>query len=310
MLDYFPHATVVEATPSDTSDIFPENPDIFFETRYEQLNFSDVDIDTFGGMKLGDKAGNFYGVRRPDMPGVCLGTHLDTYIHTPNTDFFHGIQDQLLEFFNPDQLRDVIVKDSISYKGASTIREYQFPSITKDIITHTNHTSSVMFRVIAWNCFDGSSKARIMYGNIDTFCLNGLVSGDYEANVGKRTSGFKLDGFLGRMTEGLQRFETETQLIQGYAESRVRLTSVEQFFEELGVTKQQTERLNDQFIRESYDRGLNLWSVVSALTYDSSNRTLNTTKHDHEGVTRIKDQREVAKWLKSNAWSRLCEEAA
>ena len=310
MLDYFPHATVVEATPSDTSDIFPENPNVFFETRFEPLSFSDVDIDTFGGMKLGDKAGNFYGVRRPDMPGVCLGTHLDTYTHTPNTDFFHGIQDQLVEFFEPHQLGDVIVKDSISYKGASTIREYQFPSITKDIITHTNHTSSVMFRVIAWNCFDGSSKARIMYGNIDTFCLNGLVSGDYEANVGKRTSGFKLDGFLGRMTEGLQRFETETQLIQGYAESKVRLKSVEQFFEELGVTKQQTERLNDQFIRESYDRGLNLWSVISALTYDSSNRTLNTTKHDHEGVTRIKDQREVAKWLKSNAWSRLCEEAA
>ena len=310
MLDYFPHATVVEATPSDTSDIFPENPNVFFETRFEPLSFSDVDIDTFGGMKLGDKAGNFYGVRRPDMPGVCLGTHLDTYTHTPNTDFFHGIQDQLVEFFTPNMLKDVIVKDSVSYGGKSTIREYQFPSITKDIITHTNHTSSVMFRVIAWNCFDGSSKARIMYGNIDTFCLNGLVSGDYEANVGKRTSGFKLDGFLGRMTEGLQRFETETQLIQGYAESRVRLTSVEQFFEELGVTKQQTERLNDQFIRESYDRGLNLWSVISALTYDSSNRTLNTTKHDHEGVTRIKDQREVAKWLKSNAWSRLCEEAA
>ena len=310
MLDYFPHATVVEATPSDTSDIFPENPNVFFETRFEPLSFSDVDIDTFGGMKLGDKAGNFYGVRRPDMPGVCLGTHLDTYTHTPNTDFFHGIQDQLLEFFNPDQLRDVIVKDSISYKGASTIREYQFPSITKDIITHTNHTSSVMFRVIAWNCFDGSSKARIMYGNIDTFCLNGLVSGDYEANVGKRTSGFKLDGFLGRMTEGLQRFETETQLIQGYAESRVRLTSVEQFFEELGVTKQQSERLNEQFIREARQRGMNLWSVVSALTYDSSHRTINTTKHDHEGVTRIGDQRQVAKWLKSNAWSRLCEEAA
>ena len=309
MLDYFPHATVIESTPSDTSDIFPENPDVFFETSFEPLRFEDVNINTFGGVTLGDKAGNFYGVRRPDMPGVCLGTHLDTYTHTPNTDFFHGIQDQLLEFFTPDQLRDVIVKDSVSYKGASTIREYQFPSITH-VIRTDKHASSVMFRVIAWNCFNGSSKARIMYGSIDSFCANGLVSGDYEANVGKRTSGFRLDGFLGRMTEGLQRFETETQLIQGYAESKVRLTSVDQFFEELGVTKQQTERLNDQFKREAYDRGMNLWSVVSALTYDSSHRTINTTKHDHEGVTRIGDQRQVAKWLKSKAWSRLCEEAA
>jgi hypothetical protein len=310
MLDYFPHATVVESTPSDTSDIFPENPEIFFETRYEQLNFADVDIDTFGGMKLGDKAGNYWGVRRLDTPDVCLGTHLDTYVHTPNGAFFHGIQDQLLEFFTPDQMKDVIVKDSVSYGGKSTIREYQFPSITKDIITDTNHTSSVMFRVIAWNCFDGSSKARIIYGSIDSFCLNGLISGDYEANVGKRTSGFKLTRFLDRMSEGMQRFETDTQLIQGYAESKVNLTSVEQFFEELGVTKQQTERLKDQFIRESYERGMNLWSVVSTLTYDASHRTINTTKHDHEGVTRIKDQREVATWLKSNAWSHLCEEAA
>lgn len=112
------------------------------------------------------------------------------------------------------------------------------------------------------------------------------------------------------MTEGLQRFETDAQLIQGYAESKVILPYVEQFFEELGVTKQQSERLNEQFIREARQRGLNLWSVISALTYDSSHRTINTTKHDHEGVTRIGDQRQVAKWLKSNAWSHLCERAA
>ena len=304
MLDNFPYVT-----PLNSSDIFPENPDVFFETSFEPLRFEDVDINTFGGVTLGDKAGNFYGVRRKDMPNTCLGVHLDTYTHTPNTDFFHGIQDQLLEFFNPDQLRDVIVKDSVSYKGASTIREYQFPSITH-VIRTDKLASSVMFRVIAWNCFDGSSKARIMYGSIDSFCANGLVSGDYEANVGKRTSGFRLDGFLGRMTEGLQRFETDAQLIQGYADSKVILPYVEQFFEELGVTKQQSERLNEQFKREAYDRGLNLWSVISALTYDSSHRTINTTKHDHEGVTRIGDQRQVAKWLKSNAWSHLCERAA
>ena len=304
MLDNFPLVT-----PLSSSDIFPENPDVFFETSFEPLRFEDVDINTFGGVTLGDKAGNFYGVRRKDMPNTCLGVHLDTYTHTPNTDFFHGIQDQLLEFFEPHQLGDVIVKDSVSYKGASTIREYQFPSITH-VIRTDKHASSVMFRVIAWNCFDGSSKARIMYGSIDSFCTNGLVSGDYEANVGKRTSGFRLDGFLGRMTEGLQRFETDAQLIQGYAESKVILPYVEQFFEELGVTKQQTERLNEQFKREAYDRGLNLWSVISALTYDSSHRTINTTKHDHEGVTRIGDQRQVAKWLKSTAWSHLCERAA
>ena len=304
MLDNFPLVTSLTS-----SDIFPENPDVFFETSFEPLRFEDVDINTFGGVTLGDKAGNFYGVRRKDMPNTCLGVHLDTYTHTPNTDFFHGIQDQLLEFFEPHQLGDVIVKDSVSYKGASTIREYQFPSITH-VIRTDKLASSVIFRVIAWNCFDGSSKARIMYGSIDSFCTNGLVSGDYEASVGKRTSGFRLDGFLGRMTEGLQRFETDAQLIQGYAESKVRLTSVEQFFEGLDVTKQQSERLNEQFKREAYDRGLNLWSVISALTYDSSHRTLNTTKHDHEGVTRIGDQRQVARWLKSNAWSHLCERAA
>ena len=304
MLDNFPLVTSLTS-----SDIFPENPDVFFETSFEPLRFEDVDINTFGGVTLGDKAGNFYGVRRKDMPNTCLGVHLDTYTHTPNTAFFHGIQDQLLEFFEPHQLGDVIVKDSVSYKGASTIREYQFPSITH-VIRTDKLASSVMFRVIAWNCFNGSSKARIMYGSIDSFCTNGLVSGDYEANVGKRTSGFRLDGFLGRMTEGLQRFETDAQLIQGYAESKVILPYVEQFFEELGVTKQQSERLNEQFKREAYDRGLNLWSVISALTYDSSHRTLNTTKHDHEGVTRIGDQRQVARWLKSNAWSHLCERAA
>ena len=304
MLDNFP--LVTQLSPSD---IFPENPDVFFETSFEPLRFEDVDINTFGGVTLVDKAGNFYGVRRKDRPNTCLGVDLDTYTHTPNTDFFHGIQDQLLEFFEPHQLGDVIVKDSVSYKGASTIREYQFPSITH-VIRTDKLASSVMFRVIAWNCFNGSSKARIMYGSIDSFCTNGLVSGDYEANVGKRTSGFRLDGFLGRMTEGLQRFETDAQLIQGYAESKVILPYVEQFFEELGVTKQQSERLNEQFKREAYDRGLNLWSVISALTYDSSHRTLNTTKHDHEGVTRIGDQRQVARWLKSNAWSHLCERAA
>ena len=52
MLDNFPLVTSLTS-----SDIFPENPDVFFETSFEPLNFSE------GVSKLGDKAGNYWGVR-------------------------------------------------------------------------------------------------------------------------------------------------------------------------------------------------------------------------------------------------------
>ena len=50
MLDNFPLVTSLTS-----SDIFPENPDVFFETSFEPLRFEDVDINTFGGVMLGDK---------------------------------------------------------------------------------------------------------------------------------------------------------------------------------------------------------------------------------------------------------------
>ena len=45
MLDNFPYVT-----PLNSSDIFPENPDVFFETSFEPLRFEDVNINTFGGV--------------------------------------------------------------------------------------------------------------------------------------------------------------------------------------------------------------------------------------------------------------------
>ena len=306
MLDNFPISTYPSNEP-----IFEENPEVFFETRMEPLYARNAGLAEY---EVGPRAGSFSGVFRNDNDN-CLGVHKEgSYVLVNNRPFFEGIQEKLTEYFTADQLLKVKVKDSVSHLGSSVIREYIFESINSTIESKS-HSTTLTFRVIAWNCFDGSTKATVIFGNIDSFCTNGLISGQYQASSRKRTSGFVLDSFLGYMDSGLKDYEIEMARLQEYAETPVLVPYVSEFFEKLsGVSERNAQRLNEQFKEEMSIRGLNLWAVVSTLTNYASHTDglfpVRDTGNSHEGVTLLNRQSQVGKWLNSKAWNDLVEIAA
>jgi hypothetical protein len=308
MLDNFPQYF----PPNEPVPVFKENPEVFFETRMEPLYARQDGI--VANYEIGPRAGSFSGVFRNDNDN-CLGVHKEgSYTLVNNRPYFEGIQEKLIEYFNADDLLKVKIKDSVSHLGSSVIRQYVFESINSTIESRS-HSTTLTFRVIAWNCFDGSTKASVIFGNIDDFCTNGLISGQYQASSRKRTSGFVLDTFVGRMDSGLEQYQKEMIQLQKYAETPVLIPYVTEFFEKLsGVSERNAKRLNEQFLEELSLRGPNLWAVVSTLTNYASHTDgrfpVRETGNSHEGVTLLNRQAQVGKWLNSKAWNNLVEIAA
>jgi hypothetical protein len=297
---------------SPNGAIFPVNENLFFETRMEPL-YAKSGLTEYIHDLIGPRAGNFSGVFRNDTDD-CLGIHKEgSYTLVNNKPFFSGIEEKLTEYFTDAELHGVKVKDSISHNGSSCIREYIFNNI-HSIIETTKHVTKVNFRVIGWNCFDGSTKATIVYGNIDSFCTNGLISGQYEATSRKRTSGFFLEDFVQRMDSGLDQYSVEMKKLQEYAESLINLNCVTEFFITLNVSERNKERLQQQYITEMATRGQNLWAVVSTLTNYASHTNglfpVRDTGNSHEGVTLMTRQAQVGRWLKSSGWAKLEAQSA
>ena len=298
--------------------LFPVNEDLFFETRMEPV-YARVKDDTgyivdptLNRYVLGPRAGEFSAVYRNDTDD-CLGMHKEgSYTLVNNKPFFTGIEEKLTEYFTEDELHGVKIKDSISHSGSSCIREYRFNNI-KHVIETKKHSTDVSFRVIGWNCFDGSTKATIVYGNIDSFCTNGLISGQDEATSRKRTSGFFLDGFVQRMEKGLEQYAVEMKKLQRYAETIISMRLAIEFFITLKTSDRNKERLQQRFAIEAATRGQNLWAVVSTLTNYASHTDglfpVRDTGNSHEGVTLMTRQAQVNKWLGGKQWDSLCNQA-
>ena len=118
---------------------------------------------------------------------IDLGVHSTDYTLTQNHDLLSIVEEQLIEYFDPYVLRDVEVQDSVQQHGAVCIRQYIFPRISASITTNSGHVSPIRFRAIVWNCFNGRHKAKIIFGDIDMFCANGLITGEYDMVEKKRT---------------------------------------------------------------------------------------------------------------------------
>jgi hypothetical protein len=285
-----------------------ETTSLMFNTEMRDLYSNERHPDLYGEF-ITKRASDYQGVFRTDTDD-CLGIFKEnSYTLVQNDQFFSGIEDQLTDYFDPIVMDTMKVKDSASHHGAVSIREYHFPSLAKTIETN-RHKTSLNFRVIGWNCFDGSSRCKIIIGNIDTFCSNGLISGDYDTSSQKRTSGFDLRSFIGKVSTGLVRFDSDITKFQRYAESTVLTPYVNDFFNNLkGISERNAERLQSQYMDEVSVRGNNLWAVVSTLTnyashFDGRFPTRNTG-NNHDGVTSFNRQAQVGRWLNSDTFKTL-----
>ena len=170
-----------------SSLINPES-DIFFPVHQSHI-YSHDQANNCGFHMRSPK---YKVIKRTDT-GEELGIHKKGYVLVRNEDLFGMVEKQLHNHLDPIVMDTVEVSDHISYLGAVCVREYRFPRISHTITTENGHSTSLQMRAIVWNCFNGSSKVRILFGNVDMFCTNGMLTGSYNLVTKKRTSGFILE---------------------------------------------------------------------------------------------------------------------
>ena len=299
---------MLETLQNDSFNHFNHESPLWFTTEMRDLYSHESHPDLYGEFDT-HRAGTYQGVFRTDND-KCLGVFKDgSYTLVNNYQFYRGIEEQLINFFDPSVLDLCKIEDTSSWGGAVCIRQYLFPNLEREIVSD-RHSTSLTFRVIGWNCFDGSSKCRLIFGNIDSFCSNGLISGDYDQSSKKRTSGFDLTNFVGQLEKGILKYENDVSRYQTYAETKVLTPYVSEFFETLsGMSERNAKRLQDQYLEEASIRGNNLWAVVSTLTNYASHTDgrfpVRNTGNDHHGVTSYNRQSQVNKWLNSPQFVRL-----
>ena len=293
--------------PTTTLGTVPNDSDLYFETELRPLYSG---VYRYGEREY-HRAGKSVGVFRTDTDQY-LGHHKEnSYTLVDNKTFFGGIENALFHKFGDIPIKR---KDLTSFNGARCTREWIFPTLTTELKAGSS-VSTINFRSIGRNCFDGSSRCQIITGEIDEYCSNGMISGSYDTSSRKRTSGFDLTNLLSSVDHALEHYDSSVKVYQKWAESQIMVPYVKTFFESLkGVGERKADKFMDQYAKEAANRGQNLWAVVSALTayasHSSERFPTRDTGNNHWNETLLTRQFEVQKWLSSQAFRHLEQHAA
>lgn len=293
---------------------FPTDSEIFYNvTEYKPMWLEEVygtaHPHTDPDMKM---------LVRDDTQEV-LGYHKKDYSTVQNRDLFQHIEREMINNFDLLELEHVTVHDHLSKGGKSAAREYRFPK-TESLITNNGHKTDIQLRAIGWNCFDGSAKCKIIFGDIDMFCMNGMVLGEKDIIAKKRTKNFNLNDFTS-LEKSFENFKSKIDLYREWAQTRVNIADVEALFaksfkngkKKNDGTFSNLEMFLNQFKEECSVRGQNVWSVVSAMTTYSSHTdqwTLDKRSKDNEFGVLYRRQKDVQKIMNSEAFRELAKVAA
>ena len=232
-----------------------------------------------------------------------------------NEEILMPLQEQMINHFDPQVLVDVQIKDHITKGGAVCFAEYILPKISQPVETRTGHKTEIGLRYIMKNSHDGSSSVVMYSGDIDFFCTNGQINGQFDVARARHTKNFTIDGFLRAFDQSLLNHSQAVQQYQVWADTQLNSSvKVKELFKKLvnpsidmGDTSKKSRGLGDrlfaQYTDEIQTRGNNVFSLVSAMTHFAS--------HDDErfGLTSVGDngtlfkrQQTVNGWLKSKTF--------
>jgi hypothetical protein len=229
-----------------------------------------------------------------------------------NKELFTNVEDVLRKKMQGSALRDVQVTDKVSGWGRVCLREYVFPNIVCKLTRGAR--SSIAFRLIVQNGYGGSAL-RLHAGGIEFYCSNGMISGDYQSTYHKHTSGLVVAGVGASVENALQAFAHNQLKWQHWADTPVKYQEAMELFRQLASSEKLSENLAQQYMRETDQRGSNLWAVYSAMTYYASHTDgefklrESVVAQDSQASTMLQRELNVAKWIQSRHWKALerCE---
>jgi hypothetical protein len=258
------------------------------------------------------------GLFKEGKESTFLGAHTERYHVVENNDLFEHVRDAIVSSFDSNDncyqtdnlLRNVTITDKSSYDGAISMRDMVFNNSKFENVTNNGHTTSNALRIIVLNSFDGKTPVKVYGGNIDFFCLNGMVLGSFDVLSKRHTKNL----MLGNMSSSIR------NLFLNYARFTVDMKEqsqktldgergrafIEKCFE--GMDRKTSNMLN-QYDEECKTRGNNVWALTSAFTaYSSGNSAFFSSKNtanDHQEYTTLRRQNTVQRILNSDGYREL-----
>ena len=275
---------------------FPQESELYFDTWERPCYFKGKD-DTFY-MDEDHK----HIVRMYDDKPLSLGVVGKNYNKLSNEKLCKSIEETFVEALTDEELRGVDVKDTVSYHGGLSIRQYIFPNIRADI---QSRNSDVAFRTIIVNGYDGSSSFKLYNGAIDFFCSNGMVTGIYDMIVKKHTKGLQIPRLIVKVKTSIDIFYKQAEQWQHWVGKTITDEEAQECYESFpNASDKMVAKLMRQFHIESLSHGRTVWALYSAATFYSSHSAgefaTRETGQDHTASTLLNRERQVRSWVETD----------
>jgi len=253
-----------------------------------------------------------------EVTGEVIGHVGDTFTCASHRDFFEGVFSQVQENLTPEDIEGAEISYKHGRSNAFAMMDVQLPSVSSEIVTTNGHTTKLAQRIIALHSIDGGSGSNTtLFGNIDFFCLNGQVSGEYSTVRRRNTSQFSVEAFITQLRQSKNDFYLQSEQLQQFAQTALADNTVKRLLDSMLNTskpdpeakRRNVETKADKMFKLYRDevqvRGENKFALVSAFsnyaTYadDRNGFGLRNTanKNETKATSMMARELEVNKWM-------------
>ena len=264
----------------------------------------DFDVE-FEDTKVSDKKYVING-----KTGDYLGIVGKGFTCASHGDFYRGVMDTLTENLELSDMMNANYKWRTARGGAWTMLDITLPDMQVEISTD-KHTTTLGNRIISLHGIDGSCSNQVYFGQIDFFCTNGMIRGEYDKVRKKNTANFSLDSFIYELNRSRRDFYAETAKMQVWAQTDLKYVNVQSLLEEMITSRKKAEKMYQLYCHEASQRGHNKWALYSAFTNYASYAderngfNLRNTGNDTQAISMWSREQEVSKWVSDDRFITL-----
>lgn len=264
----------------------------------------DFDVE-FEDTKVSDKKYVING-----ETGEYLGIVGKGFTCASHGDFYRGVMDTLTENLEPSDMMNAQYNWRTARGGAWTMLDITLPDMQVEITTD-KHSTTLGNRIISLHGIDGSCSNQVYFGQIDFFCTNGMIRGEYDKVRKKNTANFSLDSFIYELNRSRRDFYAETAKMQVWAQTDLKYVNVQSLLEDMISSRRKAEKMYQLYCHEASQRGHNKWALYSAFTNYASYAderngfNLRNTGHDTQAISMFTREQEVSKWVSDDRFIQL-----
>jgi len=226
-----------------------------------------------------------------------------------NSSIFKAIETVLSDLFSKDGMIDLTIQDDSEDHGAVSIRQY----IIRSSIASVGERSKLMFRVVVTNTFDATGAFRCYAGDIDSFCTNGRISGEYIIERVRHDKSLDLKKLSQFIIEAHTRYLNGVVMANRLHAFTVTGSQANELLCHLNDTDRFKDNIGTILLANIEYHGRNLWAVVSTATWWASTQDAGWAVPSTPAsiavapTRRLNRQHNVATWMRKHVYPLIKE---